>query len=257
MKNFIITCAVFLLVQQGMAACPQTPVVSVYFVNGMNTSLSSARAQTLALEHKVRPSLPTGVTVNFSYSYNANESDTRQIVQVLSQTLNDKSIPYYQWLSNPSSSPALFQTALQSLEVGSTVSSYVNDPDLQTHVQKYAADLAAGKKVVLVAHSQGNFYANRAYEQLASTSLGIVSVGTPSSYTAGNGPYTTLTTDLVIQSILQHRSANTTNGALFLLNVKDNQGHSFRKSYLNGDVSGPKIVSQIVSQITTLPCPAL
>jgi hypothetical protein len=37
--------------------------------------------------------------------------------------------------------------------------------------------------------------------------------------------------------------------------AKDPDGHSFNRSYLSGDVSGPKIVGQ-VKDVASLSCPA-
>ena len=86
---------------------------------------------------------------------------------------------------------------------------YVNDDDLNDHIDNYRRDIKKGYKVVLLAHSQGNFYANFAYDMLykvenreitSTDSLGIVSVGTPASRVKDNfdsttAPYTTFNVD--------------------------------------------------------------
>jgi hypothetical protein len=83
-----------------------------------------------------------------------------------------------------------------------------------------------------------------------------VSLGTPASFTAGSGPYVTLTNDQVIAPIPDRRPPNTTNGAAFVKAAKDADGHSFNRSYLNGDVSGPRIVEHVNALIASLACPA-
>jgi hypothetical protein len=146
--------------------------------------------------------------------------------------------------------------AIQSIEQSANADTYVKDPDLDAHVARYTADLTEGKRVIVVAHSQGNFYANKAHEHLSSTAgFGIVAVATPASYTAGNGPYTTLTNDEVIKPIPNRKAANTTNGAAFVKATEGSDGHSFTGNYLAGDVSGPKIVGHVKSTLAGLSCP--
>jgi len=51
--------------------------------------------------------------------------------------------------------------------------------DLRKHIRYYERDLKDGKKLVLIGHSQGNFYANEAYDYLQSDDVGVVAVATP------------------------------------------------------------------------------
>ena len=179
-----------------------------------------------------------------------------QILQVATQAVDDKSIKVPSWVKVPSGAPAAVRNAIKSAEQAASVENYVKDQDLTAHVARYAADLAAGKRVVVLAHSQGNFYANSAYERLSSKSgFGIVAVGTPASFTAGDGPYTTLTNDQIITPIPGRRAPNTTNGSAFVNATASTDGHSFTGNYLNGDVSGPQIVAQVKARIASLSCP--
>jgi hypothetical protein len=83
-------------------------------------------------------------------------------------------------------------------------------------VDNYLADLNSGKKVVIVAHSQGNFYANNAYRYIKEDynkfidSIGIVSVATPATWVEGaprrpddkiNDYYTNNPNDLIINLV--------------------------------------------------------
>ena len=45
----------------------------------------------------------------------------------------------------------------------------IQNEDLERHVQQYKSDILSGNKVVLVAHSQGNFFATLARQQLSET----------------------------------------------------------------------------------------
>jgi hypothetical protein len=72
--------------------------------------------------------------------------------------------------------------------------------DLRNQVTHYRETIDGGTKVILVAHSQGNFFGNQAYTFLSPTqraSFGMVSVATPAGSVAGNGPYTTLVPDFI------------------------------------------------------------
>ena len=239
------------------AACAPDSAVSIYYGNGMHITPARARVQTLQMDAKLRAALPAGAKATYSYAYNNSEDDVTQVLQVLGQGLDDRSIQFQSWINVPSGAPSVFRSAVKSVEQAATVSSYVKDADLAAHVARYKADLAAGRRVIVVAHSQGNFYANRAYEQLTSKAgFAIVSVATPASFTAGDGPYTTLTTDQIITPITGRRAPNTTNGAIFNNATSDGDGHSFTRHYLNGDVSGPKITGQVKTVLASLVCPA-
>lgn len=72
-------------------------------------------------------------------------------------------------------------------------------------IAQYRSEIAAGNKVVSLAHSQGNFYANEVYrvlyegeQPLETRSVGVVGVATPASEVGGDGPYTTLERDIIL-----------------------------------------------------------
>jgi len=252
-SSLILAC--LLAVGSAGATCAPDSGVAVYYGNGMFISPARARVQALQMDRKLRPAL-AGMKVTFGYSYNNSEDDVTQVLQVISQALDDKAVQFQAWINNPASAPSWARGAIKSAEQSSRESAFVNDADLTAHVAKYAADLAAGKRVIVVAHSQGNFYANRAYANLASTAgFGIVSVGTPANSTAGGGLYTTLTNDQIIGPVPYRRTPNTTNGTAFTTAAADADGHSFTASYLNGDVSGPQIVAQVKTTLAGLTCP--
>src|SRR5688572_5260009 len=64
---------------------------------------------------------------------------------------------------------------------------------LQEHVALYRASIAADRRVIIVAHSQGNLYANAAFEALVAANVdvsdmfAIVAVASPASFVAGYG----------------------------------------------------------------------
>ncbi len=116
-----------------------------------------------------------------------------------------------------------------------------------------ASQKVATQKILLVGHSQGNFYANNFYDKTASRqggvpsqSIGVYGVATPASHVAGGGKYLTSDTDTVINttragSILNVLKANT--HIDFKPSDGDSLGHDFSKIYLTYE--GDRIVSDI------------
>jgi hypothetical protein len=126
--------------------------------------------------------------------------------------------------------------------------------------KKYNEDLCQGDKVVVVAHSQGNLYANIAYTGINENVIdgfGIVSVANPSWYVASddsNQFYTTIDEDLIIGFLPGALSPNVNNFPG--LNSDDLSGHMFIKSYLaQGLEAESRILDHIISQIYTLEWP--
>ncbi len=117
-----------------------------------------------------------------------------------------------------------------------------------------------GRRILVVAHSQGNLYANAAYTNLAGNDLpmdsfGIVSIANPASYVAGGGPYFTLENDVVVNAVRAVLSS-TLPGNIYNSNeTADWTHHNFIDSYLNGNQSGPMIINSILSEANALMWP--
>ena len=121
-----------------------------------------------------------------------------------------------------------------------------------------ASEKVATQKLLLVGHSQGNFYANNFYDLLADKtggvprkSLGVYGVATPASRVAGGGNYVTSDTDKVIASVVR-RVFNTlpSNAHISFQPSDDPDGHSFSDVYLK--YQGARIVSDIQSSLNRL-----
>ena len=124
---------------------------------------------------------------------------------------------------------------------------------VDAHVAMYRAELALGNKVLLVAHSNGNVYADQAYGRLSPverTSVGVVAVATPLGSVPGNGPYVTLVEDKFLQGLPGHLPPNTTNTGGECPEVLG--CHAFVDVYLDGVASGPRIVQAVGDTIPRL-----
>ncbi len=116
------------------------------------------------------------------------------------------------------------------------------------------------QKLLLVAHSQGNFYSNKFYNKvadkdggIASKSIGVYGVANPDSYVAGGGKYITSSTDKVISTLLGKvlsQKILPPNTSIDLKDSSDYLGHNFSDVYLK--YRGDKIVSDIKESLLKL-----
>lgn len=135
--------------------------------------------------------------------------------------------------------------------------------DLSTHLNFYQKEYTEGRKVLIVAHSEGNFFANFAHEALPSLiqdSTKIVSVANPAAVVHGNFRiYTTFRQDQVINyfrellvvdrplpanlDICEERT-DFLGGTTF-----KTRGHGFVEDYMFCDNSRTKIFSDMDNSI--------
>jgi hypothetical protein len=112
------------------------------------------------------------------------------------------------------------------------------------------------QKLLLVGHSQGNFYANNFYNKVASKtggvpseSIGVYGVATPADRVASGGKYLTSDTDKVIATLVGSvKNIMTPNTHIEL--QENGNGHSFSDVYLK--YRGGQIVSDIKSSLNNL-----
>lgn len=228
--------------------------VSIFFGNGMLNDFDDALKGRIELERVLTPRLPPDRDFVFSTSYNQNETAWTQMLQLLLQKGEDV-FSFFTWIATPSLAPDWFRDEVNKITLKMSDVVYVNDVDLQTHLEDYQRAVSAQRKVLIVAHSQGNFYANQAHRRLDSESIGIVAVGTPASYVSGDGPWVTLFFDMLI-NIIREAFPNTLPGLTINLNFGlDLSGHTFTGSYLRGEVSRESIIEDALKQIAALAPP--
>ncbi len=164
--------------------------------------------------------------------------------------------------------PDVLQDSARELAVRFDFSTQVAPEDLANHVALYRTSIMEGNKVLVVSHSQGNFFANAAHNKLFegdgaisdTGSFGIVAVATPASFVAGDGPYTTLVEDAVVAAIalatprgvLPPLFPNITN---MLSEAEESNfwGHSFLEEYMATDSNTVgKIMDDVVAMVYSL-----
>ncbi len=224
----------------------------VAFSNGMFNDFLDAYQSMLTLKGRLEPQIEDDYDAEFILSYNKNESAFAQILQVATQRGNDDWGAFLRYLQE-GTGPAWLQDLARSLQSESTQQTWVDDADLQRHVQRYRGAILEGKKVMIASHSQGNFYANAAYYAVNSRSLGIVGAAVPASEIAGGGPYFTLTQDKVMNAVRARfpttLPANATNSGV------TSSGHEYAADYLFGLPTGPALMNAYVAQIDAIEVP--
>jgi len=128
---------------------------------------------------------------------------------VLQKVAQDNFSAFWRWTGGLAPAGSRLQSELNNLASAANSLSFLFDPDLQRQVADYTKLLNGGKRIVIVSHSQGNFYANAAYSALTlntpvwANSLGIVQVATPAASNQGsklgnNEPQITVPEDMVM-----------------------------------------------------------
>jgi len=229
-------------------------ITRIYFVNGMQND----ETDRLINRNKLRSVV--GVHSNRSFGISVNTS-SEWFFPDLFQTMSQKGVEpskVWTWLNNHSIAPQWFKDDYADRVISGADFSYSTDLDLQEMVKQYLRDLNSGKKVVLVSHSQGNFYANNAYQyihynyQKYRNSIGIVAVGTPATRVQDGGPYTTNSEDSVINLLRFISNVLSPTGTY---QTNDPSGHSFSETYLEHPTSKVRIRNQIFSVINSLTPP--
>ena len=220
---------------------------SIFFVNGMFNNSINANNSYGVLKSKIKSELPDNADVKFGLLYNCNESFEFQLREVISQKTSD--VWTYYLMTIAGLGPDWLRDARNQIEAVANVTNYVIDLDLQNHVKRYNEELAKGRRVIAVSHSQGNFYANEAHSLVNSDRFFVVGVANPASHVAGGGDYVTVTNDETI-NMVRTLAGSTLEGNCVNENTSDVLGHhSFVNEYLAGDVSGPQIVNSVIALI--------
>lgn len=257
------------------AFCQVPTGTVVVFGNGIMSTQKDAERSRNRIEAQLRATLTPDEfsKLEFDLAYNQSYGLLSDVYESLKQKLlsDNVIVSFWRWLGNREEVPVPFREVLTDLATRFDFSTRVGTGDLDNHLLLYRASLLAGKKVLVVAHSQGNFFANAAYELLhsgtdavTSRSFGIVSVANPASFVGGDGPYTTLLEDVVIQAIalatpvgaLGPLAPNATKRGSSVA-TSDWSGHNFLLEYMaaGSNTIGP-ITQNMVGMMSSLEQPS-
>jgi len=184
------------------------------------------------------------------------EENKKNLGKIFSDTYNGQPLRV-DFVHNPSHLAGLgdiLKSAVQGLLDSETIQDYDLTQMLETASQKITT-----QKVLIVAHSQGNFYANSFYDVVAGQvggipkeSIGVYAVATPSGKTSGGGTWLTSSTDQVIAVAVGKtlgRKIMPPNISIELA-PEDGNGHSFSGVYLK--YRSERIVSDIEKSLNNL-----
>lgn len=237
--------------------CPQNgPGVKIFFVNGVNTIKPNALLAGKRLLGEVTQHIRStsegmpfrSQCLDFDLAYNQNEVLFLDFFDAFRQRFKEREVDFWRSISRVTIAPDSFQALAEEQAQAVDLNLYVDDLDLSDHVNKYSKEILAGKLVIVVAHSQGNLYANEAHSVLSLTAVGseklkIVAVGTPASFVAGTGLYTTVEEDFIWKLSPDALEANLSNKGCGLPWAC----HEFEYSYLGEFPSRPQILDHVLS----------
>ncbi|SPP64202.1 hypothetical protein [Nitrospira lenta] len=248
------------------------PRTSIYYVNGVTTTLDEARLNggKLELEFLARlPAMPAplqSACYLFFLNYNPTSGAVKDFTEAGQQRLGVNPSDMWRKLETFAS---LGPTMAALLQGPMTQANQIDQAAVQRHAAAYRAQMTPPlcRRVVVVPHSQGNLYANAAYDAAvgpspsptpAAGALKIVGVATPDTMVKGNGRYRTSNGDLLIGAINlilpSTLDANTNwgpNPILTSFTPLYSGGHSFM-GYLSFDDSRNQILSDIQSSLSEI-----
>ncbi|WP_157128362.1 hypothetical protein [Cupriavidus sp. USMAA2-4] len=275
--------AVFLLFFQiAMSAAAQanrycSSEYLILFGNGVNTIFPDWVQSVQALRDIAEDS-HNEVPVNYGLAENPSDGVLLDLYQVYQQKVSEDPSLSWELLIR------VFAGAVDGLTFGtiSKVQALITDTAAASSQQLQAkfqaqynytdADVVAqkalvidglknqGNRVLLVAHSQGNLYANAVHRAVYNDpdvtpgSFSLVAVATPANFVPQGVPYTTSDNDVVINSLRQLISSNVLAANVSVpFRFDDVSGHFFTGTYLNASYAArAKISTDIFASMDKL-----
>lgn len=235
-------------------ACSSSGYLIVH-INGINTTKKDARRNTFRALGPAIGASYNGEQAKVVLAYNPTKNVLLDLADVFRQKLGE-----YPHVSSElifkalvsgifgSDIPGPLRDFVMNYHIGKIKDSgFVgyDDNDLRDIVGAVRANAIEGQKILLVPHSQGNLYANAAYNVLTSgenaipvSAIKIVGIASPATYVAGDGDYVTSTNDRVISSLRSLGFSVLASNFTIRVADSDNLGHNLSDIYLNADLEG-------------------
>lgn len=225
----------------------------VLYLNGMLTTLVKATGNMEFLEDKLNEA---GHSYNVQMVHNRDEGKLTEghdvMVQHLMQTSNISRNGAWQkvheLVANGFIGASSVKKKLVKWLADDAQTSKTNEADLKKAIDTIKLLRNRGD-VVVVAHSQGNFFANEAISRLLtsisdlSTNVRVLSVATPAFIVPFNGPYVTNRHDEVIQEIRNTSPVGALPGNISST-LEGGLNHGFKETYLNRIIK-PVVIKHI------------
>jgi hypothetical protein len=211
-------------------------------------------------------------------SYNTHAGTIDDLLELVKQKKNEKGLPYdppllqayvfgiravSEVFSDESDKKAISEVLSESI-AESIANTELADKDLERHTSAYLDELNKGNRVILIAHSQGNMFANASILSLQSKwgqNIGMIGVATPASVIHNNSKYYTAYDDVVINEFRAYDDvlpANIDNEVNFAgaFDYRDALNHAFIASYFQENLpSRAAIDKELIHIVETLQFP--
>lgn len=236
------------------------PMCTFVFGNGMFNDPVDVYNSLLALK---LPNIPDQAglapgSVRFKAAFQDTGGTLDQLIEVVRQKGTwDLFLP---WLLHLDTAPEWFQTAANTAL--STGVSHWSEGAVAFHTSLYKSLLQQGSKIVLVSHSQGNFYANEAFRRLGlpagQKDFGNIQVATPANVVAAGGPHFTFDDDRIIEAVRLLALGPAAPLPAYLKGGRSSEsqdtvlGHSFNRAYLFVPGSRKAILDAVVAMAKDL-----
>jgi hypothetical protein len=243
------------LYAQSTCPAPDQSVV-VFFGNGIATTEVDAKRSINALRLEIGDTY-NGQKVRYDVAYNKTNGMVVDLVQSAAQALIQWNSQVMGWFNGLGVVPDWFNLWYQKFLLAFTT---VVAEELPEHVAKYSTAIALGQKVVVVVHSQGNFYVNQAkmlmQQELPANKMqgfAVFGVAVPSDNVGGaSSPYYTNNRDFIFtipNALPQNWTLKHISGAL-AQDVGPFQAHKFVDTYMSTEFDiRPALVSGIKTQM--------
>lgn len=256
--------------QSNSTACQTN---AIYTLNGILTSDTGAYKNQLMLEHLVRPQLTEAENRATEFGYIVNESQGvlgfNDLLETLLLSVGLSYGEFFSALGGITAFPPSIQNFFNELAALPVWNADLLDPETRDRIiDRSRLTIQQGKRVVVVAHSQGNLYSKAAESLLTDNerqSWATVNVALPDTdVQAGSRTgYTTLNLDGVIfpidniarQSLLLPPPASPNVDDGYINPFGRVLNHGFVDAYLANDPSRTKIVQDTITTMRGLAVP--
>lgn len=247
---------------------------AITFGNGMFNDKKHAYKSVRALESILTSALNTdhNKKKTFNLAYKPSEQFFEQIFKVAAQKGITDFEEFWAWFYSIKKSPNWFLDEIEKKAAWFIKENRRSFTDYKEYFETLSDPILNGYNVILVSHSQGNFYANKAMRELPdyvdnglmdsisgrrknnpnypkfSEIFANVQVATPVSETVDSSPYFTFHDDLIMLAVrktIGALPANIQSIGIGLPPMGDVFGHNFVDAYLRSDESRSKIVEAI------------
>lgn len=248
-------------------SCEPTPTkLHIFFTNGILTTEDEA-GRALQKLREAFGAEHSGKEILYNLTYNYTDGPFEDLLQSADQVLTQFSSQLLLWLYGSGLVPDWLLAWQQKMMVAEY---QINASELTDHVAAYHDALHRAEEVLIIAHSQGNLYANQAYQLMANTepasfkdSFAVYAVATPANHVAGGSTsmndYLTNHRDiiqLVPGALPPSRGLFRIATGKFADDVGMVSAHSFLNTYLSTEFDlRDKIVEDIKSNSLHRPAP--